>query len=305
MAHPTDRAPTPARPAHPPRVPEPVRVLLLLAPALAVVVVVFLGGLAEGVLQSLGRQPYLGASDLSTAAYQELWSDPAVRASVLLTLRVALLSTLAATVLGVACALLVRSTRRGRRATTVLLQTSLPVPHIVGALCMLLLLSQSGLLSRLTHAAGLTATPADFPPLTADAFGWAILAEYVWKEAPFVAVVVLAALAGVRELEDAARTLGAGWWQRLRLVVLPVIAPAVLATSVLVLAFSFGSYEVPYLLGRPFPATLPVVAYQYYRDSDLELRPEAMALCVVIAVAAGLLVVAYAALTGRVLRRVP
>ena len=46
----------------------------------------------------------------------------------------------------------------------------------------------------------------------------------------------------------------------------------------LVLAFTVGSYEVPFLLGRPFPATLPVVAYQQFRDPDLAARPLAMAI---------------------------
>jgi putative spermidine/putrescine transport system permease protein len=170
---------------------------------------------------------------------------------------------------------------------------------------MLLLLSQSGLLSRVTHAVGVTGTPAEFPALTADGFGVAIIAEYVWKETPFVGVVVLAALsAGVDELEDAARTLGAGGLQRLRHVVLPLIAPSVAATSVLVFAFTFGSYEVPFLLCGPFPAALPVVALQYHQDVDLAARPEAMAISVVIAVLVAALVVVYLATVDRFVRRV-
>ena len=165
---------------------------------------------------------------------------------------------------------------------------------------MLLLLSQGGMLSRLSHAAGLTATPAAFPALTADSFGWAIVLEYVWKETPFVGVVVLAALAGgVDELSVAARTLGAGAWQRFRHVTFPLITPAVSATSLLVLAFTFGSYEVPYLLGRSYPAALPVVALQYQQDIDLTTRPEAMALAFLIAA----FVTGVALLYVRVLRR--
>jgi len=70
-----------------------------------------------------------------------------------------------------------------------------------------------------------------------------------------------------------------------------------------VFAFSFGSYEVPFLLGRPFPATLPVVSYEYYRDTDLNARPQAMAISVGIAVFVGILVVCYAAALDRFVRR--
>lgn len=200
-------------------------------------------------------------------------------------------------------ALLVRSTRRGRRLLSAVFQSTLPVPHLVGALAMLLLLSQGGTLSRVSDALGLTSGSQAFPELTGDASGWGVLAEYAWKESPFIGVVVLSALSsGVAELEEAARSLGAGRWARFRHVVVPVITPGVLATSILVFAFSFGSYEVPFLLGRPYPATLPVVAYQYYRDVDLNARPTAMAICVLVAVLVGALVAAYLALTRRLLR---
>jgi putative spermidine/putrescine transport system permease protein len=125
----------------------------------------------------------------------------------------------------------------------------------------------------------------------------------VWKETVFIGVVVLAALSGAAAaLEDAARTLGAGPWRRFRHVTLPVITPALVSTSVIVFAFSFGSYEVPLLLGQPFPSTLPVVAYQSYVDTDLTARPRAMAIAVVIAVVVTLVVLAYTVLTERVLR---
>lgn len=276
----------------------------MLAPALAVIGLLFLGGLGEGIAQSFGYLPFLPGWHWSLDAYTSLFDDKAVRASFQLTFRTAFLATLLAVVLGVSGALLVRSTRRGRRVLSAVFQSTLPVPHIVGALAMLLLLSQGGLLSRLTHAVGLTSGTQSFPDVANDRFGLGILVEYAWKESPFIGVVVLSALnSGVADLEEAARTLGAARWARFRHVVLPLITPGVLATSILVFAFSFGSYEVPYLLGRPYPATLPVVAYQYYSDIDLDARPTAMAISVVIALLVGALVAVYSALSNRYLRR--
>ena len=277
---------------------------MLLSPALGLVGVLFLGGLGLGVAQSFGYLPFLPGWHWSLDAYSGLLDDKAVRQSFVLTFRIAFLSTGLAVVVGVGGALLIRSTRRGKRLLSALFQSTLPVPHVVGALAMLLLLSQGGTLSRLTNAVGLTHGSQGFPELAGDRFGWAILAEYVWKEAPFIGVVVLSALSsGVADLEDAARTLGAGPAARLRHVVLPLITPGVLVTSILVFAYSFGSYEVPYLLGRPYPATLPVVAYQYYTDVDLNARPVAMAICVVIAVLIASLVALYMLLAERFVRR--
>lgn len=277
---------------------------MLLSPALGLVGVLFLGGLGLGVAQSFGYLPFLPGWHWSLDSYSGLLDDKAVRQSFVLTFRIAFLSTGLAVVVGVGGALLIRSTRRGKRLLSALFQSTLPVPHVVGALAMLLLLSQGGTLSRLTNAVSLTHGSQGFPELTGDRFGWAILAEYVWKEAPFIGVVVLSALSsGVADLEDAARTLGAGPGARLRHVVLPLITPGVLATSILVFAYSFGSYEVPYLLGRPYPATLPVVAYQYYTNVDLNARPVAMAICVVIAVLIASLVALYMLLAERFVRR--
>jgi len=284
--------------------PQPVRTVLLLAPALTVVAVFFVGGVGNALAQSLGWQPYLPGSALSLQAYTSVWSDPAVRASLLITLRISVLSTALATVLAVAAALLLRRLGRARVAVTAVFQTTLAAPHLIGALCMLLLLSQGGLLSRLTHAVGLTATSADFSAVTQDAFGVAIIAEYVWKETPFLTILALAALSrGADELDAAARVLGAGRWRRLRHVTLPLLAPSLAGGSILVFAFAAGSYEVPYLLGRPYPATLPVVALQLYSDTDLTARPQAMAVAVVVAAVTGLAVSGYLLVASRLTRR--
>jgi putative spermidine/putrescine transport system permease protein len=264
------------------------------------VAVFFLTGVSQAIAQSFGYQPFLPGWRLSLDAYGELFTDPAIAASMALTARVAFISTAASALLAVSIALLLRRLGRTRSWVTGILQANLAVPHLVGALCMLLLLAQGGLLSRIGYAVGFTASAADFPALTNDRFGVAIIAEYLWKETPFLTVVTLAALGrGVQDLEQAARSLGAERWQRLRHVVLPLIAPAVGAGSVLVFAFAAGSYEVPYLLGRPYPASLPVVALQYYNDTDLTQRPEAMAVAVLIAVLTCLAVAGYLALAGR------
>lgn len=279
-----------------------LRILLLLSPALALVVFLFLGGFVFGLMQSFGYLSLIGDGSFSFDAYIGMASDPAVQQSVPLTLRIAVLSTGISAVLAIAGALLIRSSARGRKFLTVVFQLNIPIPHIVGAAAMILLLQQSGFISRLAYAVGIVSSPAEFVPLVADEFGFGIIAQYVWKEVPFIGVVVLAALqSGVSDFEEVARTLGASAWERFRFVILPFIAPSVLSTSVIVFAFTFGSYEIPYLLGRPFPAALPVVALQSYSDSDLTSRPEAMAISVLITLFVGILVLLYMKFSDRYL----
>ena len=90
-----------------------------------------------------------------------------------------------------------------------------------------------------------------------------------------------------------ARNLGANRWQRFRYILWPLMLPGMLRSSILVFAFAFGTFEVPYLLGQTYPAVLPVLAYRNYHDVDLNARPEAMAMSMVITLIVVLLILVY------------
>ena len=176
-----------------------------------------------------------------------------------------------------------RRSFQGSRAVTFIYQIPLPVPHLVAAAGLVMLLTQSGLVSRMLYGAGLIAQPAGFPPIFFDRNSLGIILVYVWKEAPFIGLVLLALLKGSAfEYEEVASTLGATSWQRFRYVLLPLMLPGILSTSVIVFAFMFGSFEIPLLLGVRYPEVLPVMAYRLYVDPDLTHRPEAMAVGIVI-----------------------
>ncbi len=266
---------------------------VLLAPALAVLALFGLG-LLSALVQSLGYQPYVGSRRWSFAAYHALVHDRAFGASLGLTARVAVLATALSLLLGVSCGLVLHRAAHRTRVMRLLFSLNLAVPHLVGALAISLLLAQSGFVSRVAHAAGLSSGPQAFPPLVQDRFGWGIIAEYVWKETPFLGIITLVALGSrVDDLEQVARDLGARGWQRLRYVTLPLIAAPVTAAGVLVLAYAIASYEVPLLLGQTYPATLSVVAYQSFSDTDLLVRPQAMAACVVLAAGSAAVISCY------------
>lgn len=280
-----------------------MRSYLMLLPVLVIVVALFGGGLALGLVQSFNYFPLIGLREPSLHTYQALFASREFSRSLLLTAWVGGVSTVVSTTLGVGCALALRRLTWGSRLATFLFQGNLPVPHAVGAVAMLLLLGQSGLLARLSYAVGLIDRPAAFPPLVYDPWGASIIAEYVWKETVFIGIIALAALRGTSyDYEQAAATLGATSWQRFRFVTLPLLVPVVLPASVLVFAYGFGSFEVPYLLGATYPATLPVLAYRAYMDVDLRQRPEAMAISVVIALVIGALVWVYMWLVRRYVR---
>ena len=97
---------------------------------------------------------------------------------------------------------------------------------------MLFLLSQSGLVSRLFADLGFIDVPSDFPVLVRDRLGIGIILAYLWKEVPFIALILIATLQSVGEdYEEAARTLGARPLQRFRRVTFPLMRPALVSSA--------------------------------------------------------------------------
>lgn len=280
-----------------------LRVWMMLLPALLVIIGLFLGGLILGAMQSLGYMPIIGRTDVSLAAYQAIFTSDDFLRSLALTTWIGVGSTTISTLLAIGCALILRQSFRGKRWITFIFQLNLPIPHIVGAIGILFLFSQSGFLARLAYLGNLIERPADFPALIYDRYAIGIMLEYIWKTTTFTGVIILAVLQSIGEdYEDAARNLGASRWQRFRHVTLPLIMPGVLSSSVLVFAFTFGAFEVPFLLGQRFPSALPVLAYRSYVDVDLNARPEAMAMSVIIALIITGLVFLYMRLSRLYLR---
>jgi putative spermidine/putrescine transport system permease protein len=265
------------------------RIASMLVPALVVVGVLFVGGLLVAIGQSVGYFPLIGKRHLTSSHYGALFHDLELRKSLALTFILASASTLISSAAGLALALALRDMARHSRLLIALLQVPIGVPHLVMAVALINVIAPSGLIARSVCAAGLIRTPLDFPVLVNDRYGSGIILAYVLKETPFIALMVLGVLVRLGdEYHSMARTLGASAWQRWRYVTLPTVAPALVSGALVVFAFVFGAFEIPYLLGRPYPAMLSVVAQRHFMNVDLTERPEAIAIAIVIAMIASL-----------------
>lgn len=268
-----------------------VAALLVAAPVLAGV-----GYAAAGALGLTG----VGAVGYTTVRLARVLADGATWASLAFTLRTALLSTLLATALGVLVAVAYRGTRATDRVARALAVVPLPVPQVVAASCAVLVLGQSGLLSRLAHAAGLVGAPPDMPALVYDRAGLALTLALAWKEFPFLALVAGSVL-GTRGAvaEEAARTLGATPWQAFRRVTWPLLWRGLLPSVVAVFTFVAGSYEAAALLGPSDPLPLQSLVRERYADPDLARRGEAYVLTLLALVLAALAVALHEWAAGR------
>lgn len=251
---------------------------ILLIPQI-ILTLLFLIGLANGLIQSLGIVPAFGLTEPTLRYYQEILTRPDMAESILFSLKIALISSVTATIGGIViCGICVIGNYTGSCIQR-MIQLPVIVPHVVVALFIINIFSQNGLLARLAYTLGLITDQQQFPIIIYNTEGIGIILAYVWKELPFIVYFVIAMMANINNrLGEAAINLGAGKWQAFFRITLPLCKNTIISGFLIIFVFALGSYELPLLLGATKPKALPILAYQQYIHPDLKNRPYAMAL---------------------------
>ncbi|MDX1659568.1 MAG: molybdate ABC transporter permease subunit [Nitriliruptorales bacterium] len=214
--------------------------------ALAVAGVVFLG---LPLLALLLRTPWDRAAELLGA--------PAVRDALRISLIASILAVAVAVLLGGPLGyVLARGPRRLRGALRALVLLPLVLPPVVGGVALLLAFGRRGIAGAvIADATGVTLPFSLAGVVMAEAF----------VALPFVALAVEAGLRRVDPgLEQAAATLGAPPWTRLRRVTLPLAAPALGAGAALAWARALGEFGATITFAGSLPGvteTMPVAVY--------------------------------------------
>ncbi|MDX1512930.1 MAG: ABC transporter permease [Gammaproteobacteria bacterium] len=114
----------------------------------------------------------------------------------------------------------------------------------------------------------------------------AITIAHVSFSFPFVAVVVRARLAGFnRELEEAAKDLGASEWQTFKDVLIPYMRPGLIAGGLLAFTLSLDDFVITFFTAGPDTITFPVKVYSMVRFSVTPEVNAASTVLIVITVA--------------------
>jgi ABC-type spermidine/putrescine transport system permease subunit II len=173
--------------------------------------------------------------------YQQLMNDPSMKDSISSSIEIAFVTMVVSTVLGTLLAFgLVRARSRASRPTDVLMLLNLVSPEIVTAIALLLVFYELGLALSLTTV---------------------VLAHITFSIA-YVTIIVRGRLIAFNtEVEEAALDLGATNLQAIRLVTLPLLWPAVIASAMLVFVMSFDDFVTSYFVSGTGVAPLPVRIY--------------------------------------------
>ena len=200
-------------------------------------------------------------------------SDPATRDAIRTSLLTAPVSTAIATAFGVPLAyVLSRASLRGKRLLEAAVLLPLVLPPIVGGVMLLTVVGRYTPIGSAAAAVGV--------PLT-DSYAGVILAQ-TFVAAPFLVVTARAGFDGVdSRLEEAARTLGYGRLETIRLVSLPLARNAIAAGVVLTFVRALGEFGATMMVAYN-PRTMPTRIEVLRISRGLEaIVPIALALLVI------------------------
>ncbi|MEG2786238.1 MAG: ABC transporter permease subunit [Romboutsia sp.] len=266
---------------------------ILIAPAIVLLIFIIGTGFMTCICQSLGYFPQIGLKDITFNYYKEILSDKQFIQSLIISFKTSLVSSIIAVIIGVILAYLM-SKSKFTKIRYFLLNLPIIVPHIVVILLAFTIFSKTGILARILYHLNIIKDSNEFINLVNDKNGIGIIIVYIYKGIPFIALTVYNILQRIDDkLEEVAENLGANKYQVFRFVILPKIMPSVISSFIIIFAFSFGSFEVPYLIGATNPKALPVNAYINYISLDLRQRPIAMAMNTILISISFILLILY------------
>lgn len=244
--------------------------LLLVAPALAIVVLFFIVPLGASFATAFTSRQ--GGFTLEHFAKSfDLYTTDLVFTLAITLLSSALIAVVAIVIAGY---LTLGENRRAVAVLRWLYRWPLFIPFIVTAQVMRTFLAKNGMLNHLLVGSGLV------EPLAAQSMlDWrGIVVAFVWKQAPFVTLLLAGAMASIdRAHIEAARNLGAPRWRVLAGIVLPQVRGTLLVGVVLSFVTMLSVLSVPLMINPNSPTMITVdIAYRISTHADYAV---ANALC--------------------------
>lgn len=233
--------------------------VLLLAPVSLVLLLFFVLPFCYNFLDSLQPSPIIGGQGPSLANYVKLATDSYYLGVLLRTFVLGLSITVLCFLLGYPCAYFIaRSNSRLKGFYIFMVISPLVVSIIIRTFGWLVLLGKQGLINSLLLGLGIIHQPLT---LVYNWTGVVIALTHVLL--PYMILSIAAVLENLpRNVEEAARVLGASPWQAFLRVTLPLSFEGIGTGAILVFMLTVGSFVTVLLLGGTETMVLPLLIYQ-------------------------------------------
>jgi iron(III) transport system permease protein len=230
----------------------PYFVYILIAPLFLVLLAYVLFPLYQTFIQSIRMEGSLSLKNYArffslehTANLEALWTS----------VYISVLSVVTCAIVGVTMAfLLERYEFPGRKALTVLAMVPMALPPLVGVLSFTFLYGESGIIPRTLKLW----LEMDHVPFSLKGV-WGVLMVHTFTMYTYFYMTASAAIKGLDpSLEEAAASLGAGRIYTWRRIILPMLTPAIVASSLLVFMIAMASYTAPLIFGIERTMTMQI-----------------------------------------------
>jgi len=201
----------------------------------------------------------------TTKYYQRILGDAYYFEVIWTTLRIGLLTTLAALLIGYPLAhwMARMHSRLGHALALMAVIAPLLTGIVVRTFAWMTILQDKGVINTTLMSWGVISKPL---PLMYNEFGTIVALVHIYV--PFMVLTLIGVIGRIdQRLEQAARSLGAGRLRAFIEVTLPLSLPGIMAGSLLVFALSISAYVTPSLMGGTDVLTLPMLIAQQVGSS--------------------------------------
>lgn len=213
---------------------------------------------------------------LSFAYFSKFFARKYYWSTLINSFKVTICSTLVAASIGLLMAYMLNSIKiRGSQYLNILIVISYLSPPFIGAYAWIQLLGRNGFITKIINAL--------FQVKLDGIYGFkGIVLVFSLQSFPLIYMYISGALKNLdNSLNEAAESLGCNSIQRVTKIILPLVMPAMLASSLLVFMRVFSDFGTPMLIGEGYK-TFPVLMYSQFMGEVNTDDSFAASLCVIV-----------------------
>lgn len=280
------------------------KAIISFLPLSLLLIPVFAGGIVFTLLQSFNQfLPYSYPGIFSS--YKAVLCDPWFYRTFFFSVYIGAVSASASVLLGLLTASLFWCLPLKWQKAGTLYKVLLVMPHLSIAYFVMLFFSKTGIVSSFLFNTGMIENYEQFPVLVFDSYGIGIILSYILKGTPFAVLMVSALLKNLdKGFLDTAGMLGAGKVRIFLEIIVPSVKPAAEASFLILFLYSFGAFDIPFLIGSSRPDMVSVSVYSLYFRRDLVNRPQAMAVLSIMLLFSIFFIYLYSVISARLDERV-
>jgi len=228
--------------------------ILMLIPGVGFILLFIGSSIFLTLVQSFGLFSITGKSAFTLENWKAILQARESMDSLFFSLKMGLLSSIGTVVVAFPIALFFRKGGAGKGILGSIIKVPLFIPALVAAFLILNLISYHGLVNTTLMRLNLVNEPLR---MLNDKFGWGVVFIQIWKNLPFVLLIIMAALASIRDdTIDAAKNLGAGYWSIFFRMYVPLAMPGILVSMILMFIKAFGDFPIVSVAGPIYPSSM-------------------------------------------------